>query len=303
MKQIMFTLTVIGIFIISITFTIKVFIQPVPPLHVQDAMSKPLIGSTYFSIMKDFDARTNIYEKNSSSSFSSEVMKTSINFLVKDDVNITAIGDSLTQGVGDETKNGGYVGILENMLSNNKQGIVMNIDNFGKRGNRTDQLLKRLEQKELVNSLKKADIVLITIGANDVMKVVKSNFTELQYHNFIKAQSGYEKRLRDIFNKVNEINSNASIYLLGIYNPFEEYFSNIPEIDTIMNDWNILSSNITDEYENVTFIPIGDIFSKSRENLLAEDQFHPNLNGYAFIAKRVFTIIEEDISKNEIQNH
>src|SRR5699024_12727818 len=33
--------------------------------------------------------------------------------IFKNDIKITAIGDSLTQGVGDEEDNGGYVGILE----------------------------------------------------------------------------------------------------------------------------------------------------------------------------------------------
>src|SRR5699024_5487232 len=63
--------------------------------------------------------------------------------IFKNDIKITAIGDSLTQGVGDEEDNGGYVGILEDTI--NKDNELVEIDNFGKRGNRTDQLIDRME--------------------------------------------------------------------------------------------------------------------------------------------------------------
>lgn len=43
-----------------------------------------------------------------------------------------AIGDSLTEGVGDESENGGYVGILNNTFEDNNLNIT--VDNFGKKG-------------------------------------------------------------------------------------------------------------------------------------------------------------------------
>src|SRR5699024_2321593 len=88
--------------------------------------------------------------------------------IFKNDIKSTAIGDSLTQGVGDEEDNGGYVGILEDTI--NKDNDLVEIDNFGKRGNRTDQLIDRMEEPEIKESLEEADIILITIGANDIMQ-------------------------------------------------------------------------------------------------------------------------------------
>jgi hypothetical protein len=57
--------------------------------------------------------------------------------LFKKDIKIVSIGDSLTQGVGDETENGGYVGILDHTFED--QNLNITIENFGKKGNRTDQ--------------------------------------------------------------------------------------------------------------------------------------------------------------------
>jgi lysophospholipase L1-like esterase len=211
--------------------------------------------------------------------------------LFEKDLQVVAIGDSLTQGVGDETKNGGYVGILNNTFENNN--IKVTIENYGKRGNRTDQLLKRLEKEEIAASIQKADIVLVTIGANDIMKIVRSNFTNLQLELFEKEEQQYIERLTAIFNKINELNPNTKIYYIGFYNPFDHYFPEISELQMIVNDWNDIGKSITENFENVNYIPIADLFSSSDVELLSEDYFHPNTIGYKLIAKRIIESMDE----------
>ncbi|UGB28893.1 SGNH/GDSL hydrolase family protein [Metabacillus sp. B2-18] len=211
--------------------------------------------------------------------------------LFEKDLQVVAIGDSLTQGVGDETKNGGYVGILNTTFENNN--IKVTIENYGKRGNRTDQLLKRLEKKEIAASIQKADIVLVTIGANDIMKIVRSNFTNLQLEHFKKEEQQYIERLTAIFTKINELNPNTKIYYIGFYNPFDRYFPEISELKMIVNDWNDIGQSITEDFENVNYIPIADLFSNSDVELLSEDYFHPNTTGYKLMAKRILESMEE----------
>lgn len=217
---------------------------------------------------------------------------------IRDNLRIAAVGDSLTQGVGDTTGSGGYLGILKENFNSNEENGTVEIDNYGKRGNRTDQLLERLDSEEIQNSIRTSDIVLITIGANDVMEVVKNNFSDLNYSHFVAAQKGYEDRLGDIFEKINALNPEAPIYILGLYNPFEQYFNNIPELGQIMKDWNRVTKEVVDRYEDITFIPINDIFQNSEETLLwQQDHFHPNKLGYKRIAERVLEYIREDIEQ------
>ncbi|MFC4402795.1 GDSL-type esterase/lipase family protein [Gracilibacillus xinjiangensis] len=210
----------------------------------------------------------------------------------KKDTHIVAIGDSLTQGVGDETDNGGYVGVLEEHFDNEEAKVT--IDNFGKRGNRTDQLLKRLENEEIVTSIEDADIVLITIGANDIMKVLKDNFIDLTEEPFIEERGPYKDRLGQIINRVFEIQPDTEIYLLGFFNPFEQYFSEIEELEVILTRWNNESRMIANNYDKVTFIPMQDIFQNRSENMFAEDNFHPNRKGYELMAKRVWTYLQNN---------
>lgn len=205
--------------------------------------------------------------------------------------NIVAIGDSLTQGVGDETESGGYVGILNHTFEDNN--IDISIQNFGKRGNRTDQLLKRMETEEVASAVKDADIMLITIGANDIMKVIRSNYTNLNIEPFQEEKKEYIVRLTAIFNKINELNPDIQIYLIGFYNPFERYFGDIEQLDMILNDWNEAGELVTEEYENINYIPTKDLFSHSSINLLADDNFHPNTIGYKLMAQRVLEYLNK----------
>ncbi|MBP3950705.1 SGNH/GDSL hydrolase family protein [Bacillus suaedae] len=231
-----------------------------------------------------------------------EVLDVAINLFTKEQ-KIVAIGDSLTQGVGDETEKGGYVGILNHTFEDNN--INIEIENIGKRGNRSDQLLKRLEKEEIAASIKEADTVLITIGANDIMKIVKSNFTNLTLEPFQKELPNYVVRLTAILDRINGLNPDAQIYLIGFYNPFERYFSDIYQLQIILNDWNTAGKSLTEEYANVHFIPTQDLFLNGDIDLLADDQFHPNTSGYKLIAKRVLEHLEineeTDITPEDVE--
>lgn len=210
--------------------------------------------------------------------------------LFKDEnISIVAIGDSLTQGVGDETEQSGYIGILDRLL--NKDQHVVSFKNMGKRGHRSDQLLDRLQDSEIITELKHADYVLITIGANDLMKIVRDNITNLKLQDFIEERINYQQRLEQILSKIRGVNSEAYILLVGIYNPFEKYFPHIKELDIIIDEYNHTAMTVIKDTGNGSFVPILDLFQDSSIELLADDHFHPNFRGYERIAGRVLEYI------------
>ncbi|HLS60248.1 MAG TPA: SGNH/GDSL hydrolase family protein [Virgibacillus sp.] len=204
---------------------------------------------------------------------------------------ITALGDSLTQGSGDETNNGGYIGILDDTINHDKD--VVQIENFAIHGHRTDQLLARLDDGEVIDSIQDTDIVLITIGANDIMQVAKENFTNLTFEMFDEERDQFEVRLNEILSGIKDLNPDTHIYLIGLYNPFEQYFQDIEELDDIVDDWNETSEMIVKNYEKTTFIPIKDLFEDAEGSLFSDDKFHPNTTGYQLMANRVLDYIIE----------
>ncbi len=216
-----------------------------------------------------------------------------MDFFTKEEMHVTAIGDSLTQGVGDDVVEGGYVGILEGKINQNKQ--LVSFDNYGKRGNRSDQLLKRLDKPEIEQSIKRADIILITIGANDIMQVLKQNFTSLEMSDFEQPQETYKRQLQEIFQTMKDLNDDAAIYLIGFYNPFGRYFQDIEELNTIVKNWNQTGETVTSQFKQTNFIPIADLFNTTDgdDDLLADDHFHPNHRGYQLFARRVLDYITD----------
>ncbi|MFJ8245080.1 SGNH/GDSL hydrolase family protein [Peribacillus asahii] len=210
-----------------------------------------------------------------------------------DPIQIVSVGDSLTQGVGDSKDNGGYLPYLKKKLEKEPSITAVEMVNYGVRGNRTDQLLKRLDKKEIREHIEQADSIVVTIGGNDIMKVFKQNFTNLEMEQFENAKIGYEDRLRKIFDKIRTYNKSAQIYLVGVYNPYTKIFADLYELDMIIADWNNSGEKIVSKYDSAYFISIEDIFQNTTEDLLyTEDYFHPNDRGYELIATRIYNNME-----------
>ncbi|WAA13281.1 SGNH/GDSL hydrolase family protein [Fervidibacillus halotolerans] len=214
-------------------------------------------------------------------------------------LNIVALGDSLTQGVGDESARGGYVFYLEQYLTELKGVKDVQIDNFGVKGHRSDQLLSRLNKEEIKTKIEQADLVLMTIGGNDIMKVVKENIFHLKMEDFQARQEIFETNLKNIFDLIKEYNSESTIFLIGLYNPFSYWFSDIPQLQEIVQNWNETGKQVTSLYEQSYFVPIDEIFSTDRLDLLYEDQFHPNGRGYELIAQTVFSFLQNEVVTDE----
>ncbi|WP_286183531.1 SGNH/GDSL hydrolase family protein [Bacillus sp. ISL-55] len=211
------------------------------------------------------------------------------------DLHIVAAGDSLTQGVGDSTNTGGYIPYLAQQLENEKTIKNANFENFGVRGNRTDQLLKRLKNKNVQSSIEEADLIILTIGGNDLMKVVKENFSSLKLNHFQVEQKLFAMHLQEIFLAIRNQNQEAPIVLVGLYNPFYNWFADVKEMNLIVDEWNGQSLSIVEQDGNAYFVDIHDIFLNNEENLLYTDYFHPNDRGYQLIADRIYDILDEQV--------
>ena len=57
-----------------------------------------------------------------------------------------ALGDSLTEGVGDTTNQGGFVPLVAQSLTN-EEGYQVEVQNYGVAGNTSNQILKRMKEK------------------------------------------------------------------------------------------------------------------------------------------------------------
>ena len=232
-------------------------------------------------------------------------------------VTYVAIGDSLTQGVGDSSNQGGFVPVLSQALESDFDWQVTS-RNYGIAGNTSNQILKRMqEKKDIQRDLKKAKVMTLTVGGNDVIHVIKDNITNLNVDTFTKPAQAYQKRLGQIIELARKDNKTLPIYIVGIYNPFYLNFPEMTEMQTIVDKWNQSTEEVCKKYDNVYFVPVNDLLykgidgkggvtstddssqsSKSSQDslndaLFEDDHFHPNNTGYQIMSDAILKRINQ----------
>jgi lysophospholipase L1-like esterase len=216
-----------------------------------------------------------------------------VNFAPQD-LTIVAVGDSLTEGVGDITENGGYLPYLQTLLEDEKDINQTTFYNFGIKGNRSDQLLKKVQTSEVKTAIRDADVVIITIGGNDMMKVVRENIASLEKADFEEQKKLFEQNLNSTIDIIRKESKTGHIVLIGLYNPFYQWFPEIQEMNEVVSEWNEASEETLRQYSNTYFVEIINVFEKGGEELLYTDYFHPNNQGYELIAEEVFEELAEE---------
>lgn len=206
-------------------------------------------------------------------------------------VNIVGLGDSLTVGVGDPSRQG-YIGIVKERLEMQYANTV-DLKNEAKKGLRSDQLLKKMKKKKLREKMKEADVIFLSLGGNDIMNVFKNHFFHLNVRLFEKQSEDFASNLEQIMKLIREENADAPIFMIGLFNPYFTYFSEIVEINEIIHIWNFESKEVLRQFSNTHFIEIGSIFSNDSDQLLHDDNFHPNREGYERIAETVINELHE----------
>jgi lysophospholipase L1-like esterase len=220
------------------------------------------------------------------------------NVINKDQIHIVALGDSLSKGTGDLSGDGGYVGKVKNKLKAqlNKEVFVRN---DAVNGYREDDLLNYLNGASIPTTLQPADIILLTIGANDLNQVApnpadeakKTEVPEKNYSDIRKNLPAAEEKLAKIFAKIAAINPTAKIVYVGLYQPYIDTDAK-KDGAALVQEWNMKASSIANNYPNMVVVPTYDLFQFENKRYLYIDEFHPNQLGYDRIADRVVQALQ-----------
>jgi lysophospholipase L1-like esterase len=200
---------------------------------------------------------------------------------------IVALGDSLTRGTGD-SEGKGYVGYLVGNLEE-KSDQKLALSNLGIRGLTSVQLAQQVKEQEIQRQVESADIILITIGGNDLFRGGEG-LADLRPESLQPIETAFEQNLNSIFTDIRGVNEKADIFLVGLYNPFIE-LEKAEQTSQIVRAWNYKSSEITARYPKTVFVPTFDLFQLNVNEYLYSDQFHPNSKGYQLIGERVASLI------------
>jgi lysophospholipase L1-like esterase len=217
-----------------------------------------------------------------------------------DKIQIVALGDSLTKGTGDVTGKG-YVERVKEGLAKTSQKPVF-VWNFARLGLQTDGLLKLMDDpsSQIEESVKKANIVLLTIGGNDLFNtgvVMPAGGADAQAplideENLNKKLPAAEQCFERILSKLAELNPNAQIVYINFYHPFLDLDQPDRKGAKYVQAWNNKAFETANRFPNVTVVPTYDLFQANLVKYLYTDHFHPNQDGYARIAERVLQSLQ-----------
>ncbi|GAB2718365.1 GDSL-type esterase/lipase family protein [Paenibacillus thermoaerophilus] len=209
--------------------------------------------------------------------------------LSDDVVEIVAFGDSLTVGTGDTTGKG-YVLNLKEQLEQETGKTVRVLGNYAQDGFKTDDMRKRLDSiGEIRRSVAQADLIVFTIGGNDLFGLARNlNFFEDTF-DFGKLEERMPEaldRFDGILKSFAEWNPRATVVYVGLFNPFRDTDdSGLAGKGVAL--WNAKALERASSYPNTIVVPTYDLFQLNFDQYMSQDHFHPNGDGYREIARRI----------------
>jgi lysophospholipase L1-like esterase len=210
-------------------------------------------------------------------------------------INMVALGDSLTFGIGDPERKGFIERVKEQFEKERKVAVQHN--NFGVPKYRTDQIIDQLKTKEVQQAINRADYVFLFIGTNDFRKSAEYQFEEINEEKIRHGKKAFSKKLHQIISEIRKENNDVPIILLGLYHPYTD-LKNQKQIGALIKEWNQEIKKLITSYDRLFFVPTFDLFQNVNKESYFHDSLHPNANGYQLIAKRVVQkvlLLEEDL--------
>ncbi|WP_164821235.1 GDSL-type esterase/lipase family protein [Paenibacillus koleovorans] len=192
-----------------------------------------------------------------------------------------AIGDSLTAGFGVLPEQGFAAKLHE--LAERELGCKVHFYNAGVTGATAGETLELVQQDQaLREKLELADLITVTCGGNNLIQAAKRFYLDGETGHLKAALIEYSTHMRQLVREVKRLKAVSSkpylIRLIGLYNPLPEFDDAVFWVQRFNKHLNRLAK------EPVQAVDVYSAFLTREEELLSDDQFHPNADGYRLLA-------------------
>jgi lysophospholipase L1-like esterase len=215
-----------------------------------------------------------------------------------------SLGDSLAAGQDPYGNIGyGYSDYVKDYLKSKKQ-LEFYTKKYAVSGYRTTDLIREMEKKKkteiggreitIKNALTKADIITLSIGANDLLYKLGTNFI---FEDEQKIMDYVEEVINDIEKLLILLKKycNEDIILVGYYNPLWQINSTLAiELDPIFSQVNQKMKEVATKH-NIYFVDVYKVFKENKDFLPNPLDIHPSTKGYEAMAREILKIIDKNI--------
>ncbi len=220
-----------------------------------------------------------------------------------------ALGDSLAEGIDPYGKTGyGYSDYVRKFLEH--KNILENYTKkFAKKGHRITDLIMDIENNKkmeidnkkttIKNALINADLVTISIGANDLFYKLGVNNLIFDIDNVENLYRYVDEIIIDMDKLIELIQKycKEDIILVGYYNPLSNKKSLLArELEPIFMYINIKMTELANKYD-IYYVDIYQIFKENPEYLPNPLDIHPSNEGYEVISREIISVIKQKILK------
>jgi lysophospholipase L1-like esterase len=197
--------------------------------------------------------------------------------------NILIVGDSVARGYG--TNIGGVQKKLKEELSKHFEDIQ--VTNKGVDGLTSKGLIEKLETEEFIEAIKKANIIIINVGGNDLLVPFKEGGAKQTIKDFRKVRTGFGKNIRMIIKTINNLNPEVIIVMNNLYNSMDKQYSYYGLSNLLIGYWNSSA-----EIQGIIRVKTN---SMKREKGYWIDLIHPDDNGYEEMGELIYNTLTKYI--------
>lgn len=213
-------------------------------------------------------------------------------------IHYVALGDSLAAGQtpypqedGRATFEKGYVGYLVDYLQQQNDRVYLN--NYGHSGYTTSDILTEIqtipEQRE---AIKQANVITLSVGANDLLKGALDPVAEqVDIEKAKTIIATIAQNMEAILAEIQMLNPDADVYVMGYYHAFPYLDSDHQSYMPILFALHMLNGTLetaAGEFE-MTFVPTLEAMEKDVNRYLPNPRdIHPSTEGYAVLANIIW---------------
>lgn len=233
-------------------------------------------------------------------------------------LSLVALGDSITFGYHLGENNDSPSRYAFPFLIGAK--VKKNVENLGVPGWTSEDLLQALETEKFQSALKKAEIITLNIGSNDVLRIASSygllnpenaqkpiQLTPELQQGFQLATQKFGENLPIIIKNIKQLAPSSKIILYNLYNPFPSASTYLhPFAETIIGPLNTTIDSNAKKFH----LHAADAYAAFDENQytlvrLAQNDVHPTIEGQKVLAdlgeqilnKKAKMLVNNDIWK------